>query len=931
MPSYSATFVGRVEELSILDGMLDSADRGSGGIVIISGESGIGKSSLVAEAARRARARKHRVLAGFFPAIENVTLDGLVQVFEQLTEVELGELTPATVQDLGPLVPARNRSAMRVPPIEDRAAIVRAAALTLQVIASKEPLFIIIEDVHWADPSALHLLDALARRVSNSPVVFAVTARIPGFGDNEHNRSLLVELGRTPGAHRIELSGLSRQLLSEMLARSVSKSVPEDVVSEIAEHTQGNPLFALELARSRVRGDMRVPAHLRELLTVGLDALPEATRELVVICALAGGRTHHDLLERVSELPADALDAALVPALNAQLLLSVPERSSYVVRHPLLAEAISETVPQRSSEVIHAALARAIDAEPHLAGASPAAAVAHHWMRSGNQTRAFHASVAAAGEAAMTNAHTAAFAHLERAISLASRLPSDETAGGTGIGGLYGQAAFTAELLGRNKQAVHLAREALALPAASDPELGERHLLLVELLRRGYHPRHEADRALERASQLIPVAAKRSYARVQLAGCWHWDTEPEMALDHGLRTISLAEELKDPILLCQALVQTGGAKLVLGDTEGGLRVALQGRSVAEEAGFRVGVLTSHVPIPAMLTLAGRPASGADDALVGLDRTRDTGDDAHLREAIAGYAVWGLFLSGRWDEAHDVAVENRGDGRFSTLISLSHARIATFRGDTDDAGKSLKEIAEISGVAHPGYAVAAAWHALLDGDPRHCYQVATRALEDAGLDRADEVNELVFLAISGASLAGHQTSADRARERLLVDPGGIAAATPWALSARAAAESTAESSKLWREALDAWDAVEGWPHIRVYVACRLADCLSDGAGVELLHGALEMARYLGADVLEGLVRATALRTSNPLPGASGTSEHLTPREREVLEMLADGQSNRAIGQSLGISEKTSSVHVSNLLRKLGVGSRTEAAVIAVRGR
>jgi len=385
-------------------------------------------------------------------------------------------------------------------------------------------------------------------------------------------------------------------------------------------------------------------------------------------------------------------------------------------------------------------------------------------------------------------------------------------------------------------------------------------------------------------------------------------------------------------LLSQALVQTGGALVVLGDAEEGLSLALRGRAVAEEAGFRVGVLTSHLPISAMLAVSGQPSAGADDALTGLARTRDTGDDLLLREGIAGFAVSGLFLSGRWDEALDVVAESGGDGRYSTTLPLAQARIAAFSGHRDEASIALASVADVAGASDPGHAAVSGWLALLAGDVKRCHRVASRAFEGEGPHRADLINELAFLSVAGAVAAGSASAAQRGVARLVDGPRGMVELLPWALSTRAEAVSLeGDATTLWQGALEAWESTGGWPHMRVYSACRLAESLPSGQGAEVLDEAIGIARELGASALEELVHAAALRNSVVLPGPGTASARLTPREQEVLELLAAGHSNRVIGQSLGISEKTSSVHVSNLLRKLGVTSRTEAAVIAVRGR
>jgi len=929
---YSTSFVGREPEIALLRGMLDDADSGAGGVAVVSGEAGIGKSRLVSEAATSARDRGHRVLAGYFPAIESAALDGLQQLFNQASDDEIAALDSATVQDLGPLLPTRLRDGAGGAAMPDRSSLVRGAEQLLRNLAAKQPLFVIVEDIHWADPSTILLLDALARRLRNSPVNIVVTARNPGTETVGPHRTWLAELGRIPGAHLVHLAGLSTVALAKMFTPLFGRTVSKERVHEIAERTLGNPLYALELARSLDGGTTGIPVQLRDLLTLNLDVLPTDTKHVVTVCALAVTEIGHRLLETVSGLSGDQLDEALAPALAAHVLIPKTEPRRYQIRHPLLADAITEATPGQQASRIHAAFAQAIDADASLTFGLPAAEMAHHWMRSGDIERAFGASLGAAQAAAATNAHTASLAHVQRAIELAKRMPDLVSTPSSTLGDLYGQAAFTAELLGRNREAVELARAALAAPETSELQAGERHLLLAELLRRGYHPPEEAHRLVDRAEEFIPADATASIARLEVARCWHWDTEPETSVEHGRRAVALAETLGNPVLLSQALVQTGGAVLVSGNVDEGLDLALRGRAVAEQAGFRVGVLTSHLPISAMLAIAGRPSAGADDALAGLARTRDTGDDLLLREGIAGFAASGLFLSGRWDEALDVAVESGGDGRYSTTLHLAQARITAFLGRPDEVREALASVAEFAGASDPSHVAVTSWLALLEGNAKQCHRMAWRMFEGDGPLRADLNNELAFLAAAGAVAAGHRSAAQRALGRLRESPKGMVELTPWALSAHAEVASLlGDSAVEWREALHAWEATGGWHHMRVYSACRLAESSPGGDVAEILTVAIDVARELGSGVLEERVHAAALKNAVVLPAPGTDSARLTPRESEVLELLAAGHSNRAIGQALGISEKTSSVHVSNLMRKLGVASRTEAAVRAVRGR
>lgn len=930
------SFVGREPETALLGEVLDAAESGDGALVIITGEAGIGKSALADEFARQAARRGHRALRGNCLPIDGVALDGLAHAFDRLTDADLTRIDASVLEQLGPLRPGRLSSATAGagrPPGANRVAMIRAAEEVLRHFATDSPVAVILEDMHWADTSTIEVLDALARRLRDCAVTFVATVRVPSLRRNDDN-SRLRELARIPGAHVLELTGLSAQHLAEVMRELLHRAPSRAVVDDVSERSLGNPLYARELAKSIARGDGGTSRQLRELFESTLDALPEKTRTLVRLCAFVGSPATPQLLARVADVPVEVVIERLEPARALDVVVWDPAANTFDVRHPLLSDAIIETAPAAHAHRAHSSIARALEQDPSLAGRSPAATIAHHWARSGDLDNALRASLDAAAEASAAESHSATLEHLERAIELWPRAADPEGRLGVSLGTVLCRAALPSELIGQNRHAVDLVRRAVSLNPAPTSELGDQYLLLAELLRRGYHSAFDADHALNRARALLTDAPPQLEARILIARSWHWDTDPAAAVVHGQRAIAIAEEERLAPLLSQALVQTGCARAMLGEVDAGIELALRGRSVADEAGFRIGSLTSHLPISAMLTHVGRPHDAVDEALAGLARTQDTGDEVVFRDALPGFAVSALLAAGRWDDARDVAVESSGDGRYSAVLPLSHAKLSALSGRWADAEAALASASELGAGHDPAHAIAASWLALLRGAPAVAERRATHALERREQRTAAATNELVFLAIAGRSAARAPLSPERASallENLRTDHPGVAVLTPWSLSARAEA-AAGDSIALWRQAHDAWQNVDGGHHMRIIAACRLADAL--GASSEahaLLDAALAQSQALDSPPLEQLTRATALRTSAPLAATgAATGARLTPREREVLALLATGRSNRLIGQRLGMSEKTASVHVSNLLRKLGVTSRTEAAVIAARG-
>lgn len=891
------SFIGRVQEIACVEQALDEADAGLGCSLVLSGEPGIGKSALADEALRRARARGFATARAYCTPIDGQVLDPIATVFEAL----MGHV-PSSGGEHG--------SDLSLPGV----------ASDLRRLVRATPLAIVIEDVHWAGRPAMARVDWLARQLRDVPLVWIFTARLPALPMDAAAEQDVATLLQIPGVIHLVLPGFTVAEISELVESERLDELDREDLMLIRTRSRGNPLLIKEFARAQLRGDRGIAPVIDKLFGDLLNGLDEDARGVLALCALAGGTIRHELLQRVGyALSLDVVNG-VESAVRQGVLARRPELSAYACRHPLLTDVTATATDATRAAQIHAVLAGALTDDPGLALSSPAAEIAHHRIRAGDDAAALEALLAAADEADRLHAPSSVLAHLEKAIELH---PVAAAAASTpSLAALLMRASYAAEVVGRNRDAVRLARQAVAVDDEAGPELSTRHLLLAEVLRRGHHPPSEADAAVERAAELIGDDPGPAALQLAVARAWSWDSDPESAVVHGRRAIEQAESMAVPPLLAQAMVQTGGALAMLGDTDGGIALARRGRAVATEAGFEVGALTSYVPIAAMLTFTGSPSAGADEALAGLHRCGVVADPATLRSALAGWAAYGLFLAGRWAEVSDLSVEEPADGIYATMLPLVTASLAAFQGKAHVAAEIIDKVGDEGVGADPYLALASAWAAWCSGDAERAYGLARSAVRRRGISGL-LANELTFL---GALCAQPEDAAGLLAD--LVEPERASVLVhQWARSARAAVHDDEVS---WREALEGWRALDGWPHLVVICSTRLALRTSEREGQDLVIGALSIARQLGSPVLTDFVTAAAADAHLDV-GVDNevTVPQLTPREDEVLEHLATGATNRQIARSLGISEGTVSVHVSNLLRKLGVGSRTEAALVAAR--
>ncbi|WP_061962541.1 helix-turn-helix transcriptional regulator [Demequina flava] len=924
--------VGRDAEVDHFRAALAAAREARGSTVVITGEAGMGKSALVEACSGIAHASGFTVLTGHCLPLHDVPFGGLADALRPLAA---GSADAAG--DLGWLVRSGHRADARSPraPVDAIVVAGSAARLLREGTAPREAV-IVVEDAHWADASTVDALLALARDLRHDPVVIVATVRTPS---SDSAASHLSNLLRVPGSRHLALGPLESDALEGLLKSSMPHASPANRAAAL-ERSGGNPLFAQELAAHLHSESPGLPDQVSDTFAPAIQTLPDAARAVVVICALAGGTITHDFLAQAAGTPSTELQASIGAALQSRVLVKRANGRRYSLRHPLMAEFLVEATPYDEARFIHRTLANLLDEDPSLALHSAPEEIAHHWISAGDVDRGAAASVAAARDAQRLGAQGAAAHHLERAVELAESAQATST---PPLGDLLSDLAMSAELAGRNSDAAHYARRAVDAPADSDEVRALRILVLAEILRRNpwAGSAQQAASLVDDAAELISDGTPQATARLGLARTWPWDTHPEAVAAASQDALAAAEAAQSPAAMCQALAQTGAALGMLGDHAEGLKRLRSAHDLAQAAGFRVGVHSVRIPTAAMQTYTGDVNGGADAAIAALAELRGVSDEALFREALTGFAVQALFLAGRWDEAEDATTDATGDGLYTTWLLIWRARLAAFRGDAALATSALEMAAERGARRTVSCMTTQLWRDLLTDSTRTPDLAAvSRAARDPWAGHAGAVNELIFVSIAqtAASPLGSVRKAAATLVPLLRgNPGGVPEADAWAASACAYAAMAGvaheDPRQAWRDALAMWEPLDGWRHVTAFLSIRLAEALSGGSEARaLLDDAADTAKELGSPPLERLARSAAVHTSIVLPPQpDAPRERLTPREDQVLGLVAQGLSNRLISRELGISEKTVSVHVSNVLRKLGVASRTEAALLASRER
>ena len=964
-----SAFVGRTAELGRLDAALERAEQQRPQVVLVAGEAGVGKSRLLLALADRARGRGMRVLAGGCVELGDIglaylpVLDALRELADDPEEARLLAAAATTAPGLGRLLPGIKPAGLAGGGL-DQLQVLDAVRAVLVGLAERSPVLVVLEDLHWADRATRDLVAFLARTLRSGRVTLAVSYRSDELHRRHPLRPLLAELFRLPRVERLELAPFTRAELAEHLEAIAGVQLPADQLEGIHARSEGNPFYAEQLLAAGA-GDATVelPATLTEVLLTRFQGLAEPAQHVLGVAAVAGRRVPHQLLAGVAGLPEADLEQGLHEAVGAGVLTSDAATGSYAFRHALLQEAVYGDLLPGEQVRLHTIYARLL-----ADSGGTAAELAHHCLASHDLVGALAASVRAAEEAEAVLAPAEALRHLHSALGLWGRVPEPAAAAGIDRVELTLRAAAAANAAGEHQRAASLAQDA-AKAVGGDPARAARVYERLGLYLFDAGQVEEALAARTQAVELVPAQPPtRLRARVTAAiaqalvnarrrdDARRWCDEA-LAAARGvgsadeeadvLTTLGMIEQYHDPAnarsLFAAARAQAADA--------GNIEIELRALYDDAEVGRQMGDLASA-------------GAGFDDGAVLAQRSGLGWSRFGIAMQRGQLAV--RYLTGDWDECERLlaAVPELVTTLATAKVVAQGLGVLVARA-RPAAPVRLRQLAGLAGADPVLDRDVAAWEAELAGSQGDLEQA--RSAIRRGLAAADAVGHF-DQALEGAWVAmnGLSVEAERAeRARVTGDDASLADATAAgrALLERVRADAErapqaglahdvhvrgrlakaeAEWTRLqgrsdparWQAAVDAF----AYGNVYEVARCqwRLAEALA-GAGerepaTTAARAAHAAATRLGAAPLQSALLALARRgrldLGVDLPGQRALAG-LTPRELEVLRLLVEGRSNRQIAEQLFISGKTASVHVTNLLAKLGVHSRLEAAAMARR--
>jgi len=970
----SSRLVGRSAELTELDAALSDAAEGRPSLAFIAGESGVGKSRLLSELAVQARARGARVECGDCVELggDELPYAPIVAVLRSLAREDdpvLGELSASARGQLGTLLPEL-RDGTSAPDGAELAQsqLFEALLSLLEHLGQEQPLVLGIEDIHWADRSTRAFLSFLSRSLWTERVLVVATYRPDELHRRHPLRPVLAELERDSRSRRIALEPLTEDELAEQLTGILGADVPADLAARLFTRSEGNPLFTEELLAAGLDGRGALPATLRDALMVRVERLCESAQDLLRLLS-AGRRVSHDVLAEASGLEPAELRGALREAAEAHLL-EADEQDRYRFRHALLREVVHDDLLPGEHAELHLALARVLErrvaehpGDPYLSSA-----LAHHYLSAGDQPAALAAAVSAAKAAESVRAHGEAAQLLERALGIWDRVPDAEALAGETRGTLLMRLGADLQADGDFARAQATYERALE---ATPPDAGAHAAALV--LERLAQVQWRLGRATEardsidRAIALLPEDDSPERARIMArnAKLMMLQGKFQQAVPAARDALEAARRASEVDAAGIALNALGFSLIQNGEVDEGRARLREAIAIAESPSDAA---VAYVNLADALHVDGRSTEALDVIHEGVALMRAEKIDNEWLDGTAGEIEWEL---GDWESSRARTPEpQRGQsGTTLVFVALRRAEFALADGDEATATELLDRIEEtVAGAREPQFI---GWH----GDLRA--QIARRAGDSAAARRAvdDALDSIEFcsedrqriarLAQTGVSVEAD--AAERARDIGDADAERVAIAGAEAYLSRSEAcadpprpveharlaTARAELARargdsdpqLYADAAAAWlEAGRPYPAALNDLdrAAAFAAAGDRDAAQCALDDVVATAERLGAPWLlaqaHGLAGRARLSSSGEQEPVAAAPEPappaddpfgLTPRERQVLELLARGATNREIGAELFMAEKTASVHVSRILAKLDVRTRTEAAAVAYR--
>jgi ATP/maltotriose-dependent transcriptional regulator MalT len=939
--------IGRQAVQAALDQALAATRPGSGGIVLLAGEAGVGKTRLLEACLTR----------GGLPAFKGRSSEIATPPYGPIAAALRAylRLRPGGLADCGPLTPYLALLLSELgpaPPPGDPAVLVEAICQAFTAIAHQAPAVLVLDDLQWADNATLQLVPILANALLREPLLIVGTYRNDEIGRGHPLRRLRNDLRRAHLLREIVVAPLGPADTTRLTTRILGRAPDPALAAALYQRTEGVPLFVRELAgalalRGRLRAgdagmelapgpDLPIPDTLRDAVLLRLDGLPDPALRLLHLAAVAGREFDLGLVAEPAGSP-DGFDALLERGLVVE---GEPGRGAF--RHELTREAIYNDISWVRRRALHRQMAERLQ----VAGAAPLA-IAQHWLAAKEPDRARAALLAAAEDACAIHAYRDAVDAAHQALDLwpegvdeARRLD------------VLDQLGQCAQLCGLPADAARAWREV----ADARRETGDLHAWAA------------AERKLANVAELQghweqALAARAAAAQAFAAGGWPAEAAVER-LSAAAHLRSAAQYTTALALLATAAQETvqagrpdlqarllgleGNVRARMGQAEDGLALVQSGLALALRHNLPGAVAEIYQRLADSLEHAGDYAGAKETYQTAFAFCQDNAIPATAQLCVACLTVV-LRQTGEWEHAMTLCREVLASPHSTVHArAVANAMLGTLyalRGQAARARPLLLDAAALGRqIELAALDLLAAWGLALlhdfNGEPNpaaeRCRFILSRWEQIE--DRHYAVPPLRWAA--GFFAQTHAGADARACANALARIAG-ATGQPEALAALAHAlgeialldGDPRQALQQFRQALDLErDVTDPYSHAGTQLRAGIAAAAADQHEAAVLHltNGYRTARKLGARPLATRIAQALEALGEPVaerlgPGAARRfrSGDLTRRQREILQLVARGQTNAEIARALVLSPRTVEMHIANILATLDSRSRAEA--------
>lgn len=925
-PRATSAIVGREREQVVLREDLAAALAGRGRFVLLSGEAGIGKSTLAHVLAEEAASLGAAVAAAHCS--------------------ETGGAPPfAPWRELLAALPGAAAHAVQLPspfgvggPAQSAYQLRQEVAAHLRTTAAEQPLLLLVDDLHWADRDSLDLLDDVTRSLSHSPILLVATYRPESLNREHPLYDALPELHRDRPVTTLRLDNLDVAATAALVAAGQGPCSPE-LAEYLHARSDGHPLFLIELLRDLSErellprdhaGRLLPPAHavetpalLQHLIAHRIARLGADEETFLSVAAVAGEEWDLGIVEAVLAWEEEPLLRALEGALRADVISPVGDGEHYRFRHGLIREVLYGAQLARRRKRLHARVAAILETSSERRPGSDSA-LAYHFAAAEAWEQAVRYGLAA-GDAARERfaGHGALLAYEGALTALTHASPATIREHEVGLHERLGR---TLLLVGRVEAAdAAFARMLGAAQTTADRGGEGRALVWISYVqRRLYQPG---------ASETIGEAALRVASELgepRLLGLAHWNLghlhevegHLEKSLHHAVKAERMARAGAEPDILSRSLDVQSLLAVWRGDYPAGERLGREALALAREGRDGLVLAAAHWRLGLALGEQGQYAEARRVLLAGVALAESLGERYYLSKLLNNVG-WLHHELGDPDAArawHARALESVPDSHRERVTEAE--RYALLDLATDELTLGNPEAA----AAH-----LRAFEPLLEQHEYGRIRYTNRYhLVRGDLALAQEDPDAALLAASDAALlaAEHGMRKNLAKARLLAGRAHLLLERPREAEAALAegvalADEIAHGSLRWQGRLWLGHAVHARHRdaTEIYrTAMALVDALARGLDDDRMRATFLASPRVG-ELRNALAAAEQDRPSERPAG-------LTARELDVLRLLAKHQTDKEIAEALFLSPRTVSTHVANIFVKLDVANRREAAAAAV---